>query len=276
MSAPYYGITIISHDVASEIRVNDVPVLRLPGSHVETSFDVNPFMQAGHNTLSIHVRPSAGAAIFGPQASCSAELVVKPDRKSEDATPLAMLAFEVGATPNQFTSRPGSRAELAGSGAPIVQAGPASASVAFDHAAPFGPWSWAQATELNATEALRAEVLATYRHIHQLLVARDIATLLRACDGQARDFQAAYGLPDLASAQRMLGISETLSDPNISIEDFPPEILSLELLGGRRLVQLVDARGKSPLRLRMGEDSAMVGRFNVVLCRTGSTWMIAR
>jgi hypothetical protein len=266
MSAPYYGITIISHDVASEIRVNDVPVLRLPGSHVETSFDVNPFMQAGHNTLSVHVRPSAGAASFGAQASCSAELVVKPDRKSEDATPLAKLAFEVGAAPSQFT----------GSGAPVQQAGPASASVAFEHAAPFGPWSWMQATELSGTEALRAEVLATYRHIHQLLVARDSTTLLRACDGQARDFQAAYGLPDLASAQRMLGISETLSDPNISIEDFPPEILSLELLGGRRLVQLVDARGKSPLRLRMGEDSAMVGRFNVVLCRTGSTWMIAR
>jgi hypothetical protein len=271
MSVPYYGITILSHDVASEIRVNDVPVLRLPGSHVETSFDVNPFMQAGHNTLSVHVRPSAGAASFGAQASCSAELVVKPDRKSEDATPLAKLAFEVGAAPSQFT----------GSGEPIVQAGPASASVAFEHDAPFGPWSWAQATELGttglgATEALRAEVLATYRHIHQLLVARDSTTLLRACDGQARDFQAAYGLPDLASAQRMLGISETLSDPNISIEDFPPEILSLELLGGRRLVQLVDAQGKSPLRLRMGNDSAMVGRFNVVLCRTGSTWMIAR
>jgi hypothetical protein len=265
MSAPYYGITIMSHDVASEIRVNDVPVLRLPGSHVETSFDVNPFMQAGPNTLSVHVRPSAGAASFGAQASCSAELVVKPDRKSEDATPLAKLAFEVGLAPSQFVG-----------GTPTVQAGPTSASVSFDHAAPFGPWSWAQATELNATEALRAEVLATYRQIHQLLVARDSATLLRACDGQARDFQAAYGLPDLASAQRMLGISETLSDPNISIEDFPPEILTLELLGGRRLVQLVDALGKSPLRLRLGKDSAMVGRFNVVLCRMGSTWMIAR
>jgi hypothetical protein len=266
MSAPYYGITIISHDVASEIRVNDVPVLRLPGSHVETSFDVNPFMQAGHNTLSVHVRPSAGAASFGAQASCSAELVVKPDRKSEDATPLAKLAFEVGAAPSQFT----------GGGALTVQAGPASASVSFEHAAPFGPWSWAQATELSATEALRAEVLATYRHIHQLLVARDSATLLRACDAQARDFQAAYGLPDLASAQRMLGISETLSDPDISVEDFPPEVLSLELLGDRRLVQLVDALGKSPLRLRMGKDSAMLGRFNVVLCRIGSSWMIAR
>jgi hypothetical protein len=265
MSAPYYGITILSHDVASEIRVNDVPVLRLPGSHVETSFDVNPFMQAGPNTLSVHVRPSAGAASFGAQASCSAELVVKPDRKSEDATPLAKLAFENGAAPSQFAG-----------GTPTVQAGPTSASVSFDHAAPFGPWSWAQATELSATEALRAEVLATYRQIHQLLVARDSATLLRACDGQARDFQAAYGLPDLASAQRMLGISETLSDPNISIEDFPPEILTLELLGGRRLVQLVDALGKSPLRLRLGKDSAMVGRFNVVLCRMGSTWMIAR
>lgn len=267
MSTPYYGISIVNHDLSLEVRVNDVPVLRLPGGHVETSFDVNPYMQSGANALSLHVRPPAGSDGFGARSSCSAELVVAPEPKSDDRTQLARLAFEAPQGPTGF--------EASGPST-VVSPGPLIATQTFDHAAPFGPWSWSSATELRATEALRAEVLATYRHIHQLLVARDVNTLLRACDGQARDWQVAYGLPDLPTAQRRLGIAETLSDANVSIEDFPDDVLTLELLGGNRLVQLVDGAGKSPLRLRMASNADMVGRFNVVLCRTGSTWMIAR
>ncbi|MCA9781898.1 MAG: hypothetical protein KC800_34510, partial [Candidatus Eremiobacteraeota bacterium] len=59
-------------------------------------------------------------------------------------------------------------------------------------------------------------------------------------------------------------------------EDFPADALTMELLGGGRLVQVLDLEGKSPLRLTMASDSGMVGRFNVVLYRQGSIWMVAR
>lgn len=257
-SLPYYGLAVVSHDVAAEIRVNDLPVLRLPSGHVEARFDVNPYMQRGPNTLSLQVRP-VGADGFGPRSRCAVDLAMQAGPKDEAGTPLASLLFEAPAP-------------AAGGFMPASL----SATQAFDHAAPFGPWSWAQAPELPATEAIRAEVLASYRRIHALLVARDINTLLQACDGQARDWQVAYGLPDLATAQVQLRVAETLADPNIHIEDFPEDVLTLELLGDRRLVQLVDAEGKSPLCLRMASNDAMQGRFNVVLSRTGSTWTIAR
>ena len=144
-----------------------------------------------------------------------------------------------------------------------------------DHA-PFAAWSWAQAPEIPNTEAVRADVVGTYRRLHALLAARNVPTLLQACEAQARDWQIAYGLPDLATAQRMLGIEQTLSDPAVTVEDFPADALTMELLGGGRLVQVLDLEGKSPLRLTMASDSGMVGRFNVVLYRQGSIWMVAR
>ncbi len=269
MSAvPYYGIAVANHDLAVEIRVNDLPVLRLPGGHVETRFDVNPYIQAGPNTLSLAVRAPADSPGFGPRSRCAVELVVKDAPQAEAATPLASLVFEAptGAA-SGFEPSPG---------APAVELTGLRAIQRFDHAAPFGPWSWADAPELAATEAVRAEVLAFYRQVHALLVARDLPALLRLCEGQARDWQVAYGLPDLATAQRLLRIAETLADPDVGVEDVPEEVLTLELLGERRLVQLVDGEGKSPLRLRMASNPDLRGRFNVVLARAGASWAIAR
>jgi hypothetical protein len=132
------------------------------------------------------------------------------------------------------------------------------------------------ASPIPATEAVRAEVLAEYRHIHKLLQARDVDALQRICEEQARDWQTAYGLPDLDAGRQALGIARTLGDPDVEVEDFPPDVLTMELLGDKKLVQLVDAEGKSPLRLRLKSAKEVLGRFNVVLCRDGAKWVMAR
>ncbi|MCA9681875.1 MAG: hypothetical protein KC457_06745 [Myxococcales bacterium] len=266
-TVPFYCVEVVAHDVASELRINDVPVLRLPGGgHVETSFDVNPYMQAGSNSISLRVAPGPGG--FGAQSSYAVDLVLKTDPRSEDSSKLASLRFTAptGAATG-FEDSPG-EVEL--------RPGVVVATARFEQDAPFGPWQWTAAEELEATEAVRAQVLAIYQQIHKLLADRDVTNLMRACEGQARDWQVAYGLPDLATAQRALGIAETLADPAVTVDDFPPDLLTMELLGDRRLVQLVDERGNSPLRLSLGADSTMEGRFNVVLCRMGTTWTIAR
>lgn len=271
-ATPYYQLRVVSHDLACEIRVNDVPVLRLPSGHVETSFDVNPHVWTGSNTLALYVRAAAGKPGFGALSSCTVELGVKPTPAAEELTPLASLTFEAPTgAPTGFQAVPG------GAGL-TIRPGPAglSASQSFDLTTPFQPWFWLSAPKIPATEATRAEVLALYRQLHGLLAARNLGALQSGCADQARDWQVAYGLPDLATAQRMLGIVETLSDPDIEVEPFPDDVLTMELLGDQRLVQLVDADALSPLRLRMKSADSMVGRFNVVLCRSGSNWAIAR
>lgn len=114
-------------------------------------------------------------------------------------------------------------------------------------------------------EQLRAELLAEMRRIHGLLVRRDGEALARLCALQARDYQRAYYLSSLDEAHRMLGLGQLLSDPSIEFEPFPDSILHVEILGGGRLVQLVDSEGKSPLLLRSSEAPEMVGHLGGAL-----------
>jgi len=270
---PVYELFVLSADVVSEVRVNDVPVLRVPSGRVETTFDVNPYVATGMNMLTLIVRPARGAGEFGPGASCTVTLGVKSSPDQAEAIPAASLVFT--ASEGMKTGFEGSPGYATGQ-PPLPRRMGMTATQPFKLDTPFRPWFWTLASAIEATEAIRAEVLAEYRNIWQLLKKRDVDTLVRACTEQARDYQQAYGLPSLEAASRLLGIARTLSDPDVDVEDFPPDVLTMELLGSRRLVQLVDAEGKSPLRLRVKSVKNMVGRFNVVLCRDGAKWVIAR
>lgn len=271
MSAtPYYQLAVTAHDVRCEIRLNDVPVLRLPGGHVETAFDVNPYVLAGANLLSLRVSEAEDKASYSPASAVSVRLGVRDavEAPRESTRELAALRFAApGDDPDAFEASPND---------PEVTIRGFEGSTTVDLDVPFGPWFWLASPELEPTEALRAEVMAMYRRMHAMLDARDATALQQGCARQAEDWQMAYGLPDLDAAQRMLGIAETLADPDVAVEPFPDAALTMELLGDRRLVQLVDDEGHSPLRLRMRSSDDMIGRFNVVLCRAGGGWVIAR
>lgn len=270
---PIYELAVESGGVVCEVRVNDVPVLKVPGGRLETSFDVNPYVVTGMNLLSIIARPAGGQGEFDPRARCVLSLGVKRTPKQQEPDPITSLTFEPPAkAPTGFESSAG----YAAGQAPFIRRLGISATQPFQLDTPFRPWGWTFTAPIEATEAVRAEVLAQYRLIHGLLQARDIPALIALCEEQARDWQIAYGLPDLDAGKKALGIAKTLGDPDVEVEDFPPDVLTMELLGEKKLVQLVDAEGKSPLRLRLKSAKQVLGRFNVVLCRDGAKWVMAR
>jgi hypothetical protein len=263
-----YEITTTIADVVGEIRVNDVPVLRVPTGRVETAFDVNPYVVTGTNTLSLILRPPAIRGVFSAAANAEVKLSEKRAPDEAEGTPVVALAWK---TPEVF---PTGFDDAAG---PVdARHAGLSASRTFTLKTPFAPWFWTRAAQLEATEAVRVDVLAKYYEIWDQLKKRDVNALVRACGEQARDYQDAYYLPNRSAAERFLGIAKTLSDPDVIVEDFPESLLTMEILGGGKLVQLVDAEGKSPLRLRVKSLKNVVGRFNVVLCLAESKWVIAR
>jgi hypothetical protein len=267
-TVPVFELEVVAQDVTFEVRVNDVPVLRMPAGSLQTAFDVNPYVLDGDNSLSLTVRPEAPARDFSELSRCSLTVRRKTSPEAETGVTLATLAF-TGYGPHPLTGF--------GLDAPVqVERFGARGSVPFVTRTPFGPWAWASAAKLVPSERLRAEVLGEMRKAHALMAARDGAKLAAWCALQAQDFQRAYGLASLAEATRMLGVARFVGDPTISAEPFPDTILTLELLGGGRLVQLVDDDGKSPLMLRSIEAPAMVGRFNCVFCKTAAGWQIAR
>lgn len=272
--SPIFNLSVESVNVISEIRVNDIPVLRLPGGVMRMEFDVNPYVMTGTNTLTLIVRPNHHGEFFGDQASARVSLRRKFTPQDESFDTLATLDFNGprGDVAHGFEQSPG----YVTTNAPVIERLGLRATQSFELQTPFPAWCFANTPKFERTESLRAELLDTYRYVHSLLVARDIQALESACVMQARDYQAAYGLPDLQAAYKVLSIAQFISDPDIVIEDFPASILDVELLAQGRLVQLVDAEGKSPLRLSVHSAPELSGRFNVVFTRTMRGLAIAR
>lgn len=271
---PVYELEVVAMDVAFEARVNDLPVLRLPAGRVQSAFDVNPYVEPGDNTLSLLVRPRVRGRDFSENASVKLELRRKASPDTEAFEPIGTLVFS-GYGTGAVTGFAQSIAARGGGPVQVERLG-AKGTLPFTAEPPFGPWAWAGADKLAATEQLRAEVLAEYKLLHSLLARRDAATLSARCALQAEDYRQAYYLGSLEEAHRLLGVAQLVGDPTIEVEPFPESILTLELLGGGRLVHLVDDEGKSPLRLRSTEVPEMGGRFSAVLCRAGGGWQIAR
>ncbi|MEZ4297649.1 MAG: hypothetical protein R3B70_22000 [Polyangiaceae bacterium] len=269
-----YELEIFATEVAFEVRVNDQPVLRMPAGKVQTAFDVNPYVEPGENKLSLTVRPRSRGRDFSEHASCKVELRKRPHPDSQSALTLGTLLFSgygTGAVTGFAQSTP-----AAGGGPVLVERFGARATMGFVLGDAFGPWSWANADKLSPTEALRAEVLAEYQVIHGLLSRRETSALSSRCALQAADYQRAYYQSTLAEAEQLLGIAQLMNDPSVQVEPFPDSILTLELHGGGRLVELVDADGKSPLRLSSTEAPQMVGRFNCVLCKMDGGYQVVR
>ncbi len=269
-----FEIALEAIDLISEIRVNDIPVLRLPGGATRTAFDVNPYVMTGTNTLTLIVRPKGGGESYGINAHAVVSLRRRKNPESEESVTVATLVFEGpgGDVAHGFERSPGYATSIP----PDVGRLGLRGSQSFEMETPFPPWFFANAPKLERTEALRAELMDAYLRVHALLQARDTGALLAACALQARDFQAAYYLPTLEAANRLLGITTILGDPDVEVEAFPQEALDLEILADGRLAQLVDEEGKSPLRLSVRSASAMVGRFNCVFARAAGGLAIAR
>lgn len=269
---PVYEIDISASNIAFEVRINDIPVLRLPAGRVRTAFDVNTCVVDGDNTVSLLLRPRGRD--FSPHAECSVEVRRRARPNAEEAEDLGTLTFSAEAVPAATGFDPSSPVE--GCGPVQVERWGVRGTMKFVAEGAFGPWSFSEAEVLAPSEALRAEVLDAYRAIHALLSSRSAAKLTAWCALQIADLRRAYALPSEEHARRMLGIAQLLADPSISIDPFPGSLLGLEVVAGGRLVHLVDAEGKSPITLRSKDAPSAVGRFTCMLCKTGDGWQIAR
>lgn len=269
---PVYEIDISASNIAFEVRINDIPVMRLPSSRLRTAFDVNTCVVDGDNTVSLLLRPKGRD--FSPFAECSVNVRRRSNPGAEEAEDLGTLTFSAESLPAVKGFEPSSPVE--GCGPVQVERWGVRGTMRFVAEGAFGEWSFAGAELLTPGEALRAEVLDAYRSIHALLAARSTAKLTAWCTPQIADLRRAYGLPSDEQARRMLGVAQLLADPSIIVDPFPESLLTLEVLGNGRLVHMVDAAGKSPLTLRSKDMPQMIGRFTCVLCKTADGWQIAR
>ncbi|MCX4241531.1 hypothetical protein [Paraliomyxa miuraensis] len=274
---PVFEVAVTTSGLDLEVRANDVPVMRVSGGHVETSFDVNPHVVTGHNHLGAVVRPSAKTGEHHPAGEATIVLRVRDAPGGSVVQERGRLVF---ATSELAADTAFSRSVTPERAEPVVQVGAGDvvrARIPVVLATPFAPWSWLGADTLTHEPATFDDVLAQTRALWSAIQAKDVPGLQAAATPQARDWQRAYFLPDEATAHRMLGVAQTLGDPDVEAMPFPdPGELSLELLGFGKLAHLVDAHGKGPIALGVKGNPRMTGRFTAIFCRHGQTWTMIR
>ena len=271
---PVFELKVEATELRVELRVNDVPVLRIPGGQMTTVFDVNPHVITGENALTLIARPPRRGEEWSPHAACTVSFQRRPAVKDENAETLATLVFEgPGANvATGFEKSPGFGTGIP----PVLEPFGIRATQRFALDTPFTPWGWLSSPPIEVTEAVRAELYAAYHRVHRMMRARDVAGLTAECAHQAADWQQAYYLPDLESAIRMLGVPDTFGDQDVQVADFPDTHLEVELLGNGRLIQLVDRNGDAPLLMRVRGIENMTGRFVAIFCRTAGGLRMAR
>lgn len=274
---PVFEVAVNTSGLDLEVRFNDVPVMRVPSGHVETAFDINPHVVTGINQLGAIVRLPPKTTKFLPQAQCQIELRVRDAPGSAVVESRGMLTFSA---PQIDTATAFSGSQTPEGAEPVVQVGTGDvvrARIEVILNTPFAPWSWLRADLLADTPETFDAVLDQTKKLWDLIQAKDVPALEAASAEQARDWQAAYYLPDEAAGHRMLGIARTLGDPDVVPMPFPDAAdLSLEILGFGHLAQLVDDSGKGPITLSVKGAPAMTGRFSVLLCRRDDTWTMIR
>jgi len=274
---PVYEVAVQTSGLDLEVRVNDVPVMRVPGGHVETGFDVNPHVVTGINQLGVIVRPPAKTGQYEPAATCTITLRVRDAPGSSIVEERGTLRFAVPQIEADTAFEGSTTPEGAEPVVEVAAGDVVRARIQVMLATPFAPWSWLQADMLTDTTDTFDEVLDQTKALWSLIQAKDVPALEAACAEQAGDWQTAYYLPDEATGQQMLGVSKTLGDPDVVPMPFPdPDGLSLQILGFGRLAQIVDADGKGPITLSVKNVATMTGRFNVILCRRDGAWTMIR
>lgn len=274
---PVFEVAVTTSGLDLELRVNDVPVMRVAGGHVESSFDVNPHVLTGMNHLGAIVRPPPKTGAYAPEATATIVLRVRDRPGGAVVEERGTLVF----------SAPQLEADTAFSGsstpdgaAPVVQVGAGDvvrARIPVTLVTPFAPWSWLGADTLTDEPATFQAVLDQTRALWGMVQGKDVAGLEAAAAPQAGDWQHAYYLADEATAQRMLGVAQTLGDPDVQALPLPdPSDLALELLGFGKLAHLVDAEGKGPIALAVKGNPRMSGRFTAIFCRHGDVWTMIR
>lgn len=275
MSAQHrlFHTAIETTNLSCQVRVNDIPVATLASGSVTTELAVNPLVFSGDNTLDVIVRPAAGTTSLAADSGCEVKLVARPREKDAPET----LAHIVFSALGGFDSSPGTTSDPRlrvsefpdGSGFWARQ--PATV------ATPFGRWSWLDAPQLQADEATRQALYAELQQVWQLLSARDVVGLTQYCAAQAQDLRVAYDLPTALDGQRALGFQAMMMDPQVRVAPLPAiEEVRPELLADGRLAQLLDADGKSPVRLSVDNMPQMQGRFVCLFCYGQHGWTLIR
>ncbi|MBE0646494.1 MAG: hypothetical protein IH596_01800 [Bacteroidales bacterium] len=222
----FYTVKIETHNVAYELRINDIPVLEQTdeASGIISNFPINPWLINGHNTFRIRILPVETSTVDPDDTKSYSVVISGPQDQGMSDNPIAHAEAVVS---DSHSDTPEEKS--------------------FTIALPYPHPPWAESKPIGKDAATKKKILDKYREFYRLLETRDLEGIMTFSDAKFKEYSKSLYRPDFSSDMRNSFSEEFSSPPGylIGIDVQEENGLTYEYYHGDRLVSVKNDEGRS-------------------------------
>jgi len=251
-AAPYFGVDIDLHNVAVDIRVNDVPVYfdELRGqTTVEVPAPDSIF--DGNNSLSVSTSftkdfEGVVRSDFEPGAYVSAVLFRQDGKGSKQNLTSILIKLTTDGidsieTENFITgTKSNPKLEISARGRVLVKE-------EVEIKSPFPRWVWQDGKTIENSDDNFNSLMAQYEKIHKALQNQDKKTIFDLYSARAKEVAVAYSLGGETEGHKKISTGMDMVDDKLKLFKLFTDNMRLDIVGNGKLARIVDNEFTQPI-----------------------------
>ena len=252
-ASTYFGIDIDLHNVAVDVRVNDIPTyFDEEKGQLTIEKPVPGYIIDGSNSLSLKVfLPYDGDDRMNEflegayaQITLFQQDLNNPSNKKE-----LLLSSTIKINGNQVIAKIEDHRsnEKFNPDISLSRNNEAYVEVSTLISSPFPRWVWQDGQIIQNTKENYDSLLAVYKDVHTAMKTKDLKKLKHLYSARAEETAIAFGLADEDSGQMKLSTGEDMNDPNLVLYDFHTDDVELEVVGNGKLARIRDYDDTQPI-----------------------------
>jgi len=252
-STAYFGVDIDLHNVAVDIRVNDIPAyfdekkgqlsveIASPESIVDglNSLSLSVFLPYDSNERSLKFEEGAYATVTLFQQDLG---VTNSEKNKLISATLKLEGDGVLAMVENHITKEKSTPEIS-----LSKESKAFIEVTTQIKSPFPRWAWQDGKTIEDNKENYDSLLEAYKDIHSAMKTKDLNKVQNLYSLRAKEIASAYGLADESAGQEKLSTGKDMVNPNLELYEFHTDGMTLNIIGNGRLARIVDMDNDQPI-----------------------------
>jgi len=245
----YFGVDIDLHNVAVDIRVNDIPVyFDHTSGQMKVEMPASLFIVNGKNELEINgklpIRETGYAEGAYVQATLFKETQGSEGQQKHNLLMIKLEIFgdEVISTVRDFTVTDESIEK-----SKLSEDKSISASAISTFTSPFPRWNWQDGKDIESTESNYLSLVERYRLVHQALKTKNMVDLKALYRKRAIDTAIAYGLNGEDEGYDKLSLGVDMHDSSLELRDLFLNKMELDVIANGKLARIQNVLAGQPI-----------------------------
>jgi len=252
-AAPFFGVDIDLHNVAVDVRVNDIPVyFDEKMGQLTVEVPAPDKIIDGSNTLSISTAfPKDSANVSSPYqegAYASATLFRQDSEGTKQKLSSAIIKFDPEGIKFVETENHLNNKKLTPD-LMISKDGKVLLSESVEIKSPFPRWAWQDGKNIENTQENYDSLIEAYRDIHSAMESKDVEKLFQLYSQRAIETAAAYSLDDEKEGHEKISTGKDMMNDTLSLYRFRTDLegMRLDIFGNGRLARIVNKLNHQPI-----------------------------